>query len=565
MVLYNPNIIFASQTSNRQELTPTQLEQGYVRQSQISSSEQNGSEYLKSLGLSQLYLIGDQYQSVIKYRYGMSCSIVYAASATNVYIRRFVVKNESAWQTPITDTPPLKNASVTTEGDISFWSGGTLDEENWQETTQNVDGVTVVQRNGVLSVAGEYQRAIGELLLGLWDIGEQPWGFYPLLGDTYPLTSAVAQQVQNHAPASIRRLFRVEGTTMTFPDFSTPNTEDNQYGFYPRFAHIAGQKHADTFQYHQHNVYNSNYSVRGQERGSFNGHQVVNSYGYLKDPDQPTASDPRAGTETAPITLTFIPYMYLGVDYEPPAGDPQDEYIAGKMITKLGYLQPYTGSEQVGYLNKYFTVQSGMTYCINPPRDGDPQQQPVVPLPQAVLNKYGFGGEYDSEYRFIRPITVDVIKNVNNTSFYSFTLSDTTAYIRLNVAEEQLETYRIVSATNLWIEPLVQDSGRWMKTNQTSKIGVSYFIYKVNMIRYHTSNTGYTISNLNIGYYNLWQEFLNRYSAATLEQFSLFNIWVNDVDKTIAVFYELGTTNIYNYTPTPPHQSSVRGYRNNKA
>ena len=579
MPLYNPNIIFASQTSNRQDLTPTQLEQGYVRQSQISSSEQNGSEYLKSLGLSQLYLIGDQYQSVIKYSYGMSCSIVYAASATNVYIRRFIVKNESAWQTPITNTPPLKNASTTTEGDISFWNGGTLDDVNWQEITQNVDNTTIIQRNGVLSVAGAYQTAIGELKLGLWDIGEQPWGFYPLLGDVYLLTSAVAKQVQNNAPASIKRLFRIQGTTITFPDFADPMTEANEFGYFPRFARVAGQTRIDALRDLQGTLYQQgNRAGLYSSDGVFKASTAGTGYAGMGAGSVPASfsldisSSTPVASENRPMTYTVIPYMYLGVDYEPPASDPQDEYIAGKLLTKLGYVQPYTGSESVGYYNKFIEVTAGTTYCINPVQcttNSGTLAKVLPPLPQTVLDKYGIGLQYDSNYQLIGPITLWILyddpvsSSTNKRYFYYFVVSDLAKYIKLNMEESQLATYRISKAVNLWnADTAVQDGTSWMMTNIPTIDDETQTYYKqyISYLRLHTPNTGYNINapRPQQSYFGVWQDFKSLYSQGTIDQFTLYNIWAKDADKAKACFFQIYPDNIYvapASAPPPPHST----------
>lgn len=574
MPLYNPNIIFASQTSNRQELTPTQLEQGYVRQSQISSAEQNGSEYLKSLGLSQLYLIGDQYQSVIKYSYGMSCSIVYAASATNVYIRRFIVKNESAWQTPITNTPPLKNASTTTEGDISFWNGGTLDDDNWQEITQNVDNTTIIQRNGVLSVAGAYQTAIGELKMGLWDIGEQPWGFYPLLGDTYPITSAVAKQVQNHAPASIKRLFRIQGTTITFPDFADPMTEANEFGYFPRFARVAGQTRGDAIRNIWGEIYTTtrdktDKNVFTQTSDCLNVWPPGGSGGLCYTNFDASKVVPTA-SENRPQSFTVIPYMYLGVDYEAPASDPQDEYIAGKMLTKLGYVQPYTGTEQVGYYNKFIEVTAGTTYCINPVQcttNSGTLAKVVPPLPQTVLDKYGIGLQYDSNYQLIGSIKLwilydDPVSTNNKRYFYYFVVSDLAKYIKLNMEESQLATYRISKAVNLWnADTAVQDGTSWMMTNIPTIDDETQTYYKqyISYLRLHTPNTGYNINapRPQQSYFGVWQDFKSLYSQGTIDQFTLYNIWAKDADKAKACFFQIYPDNIYTAPASapPPHST----------
>lgn len=578
MVLYNPNIVFASQTSNRQELTPTQLEQGYVRQSPISSSEQNGSEYIKSLGLSQMYLQGNQYQSVIQYKYGMQCTIVYVASPTNVYLRHFVVKKESAWQTPITDTPPLKNASVTTEGDIYFWSGGEVDEDNWQETTQNVDNVTIVQRNGVLTVSGDYLANIGELKLGLWDIGEQPFGFYPLAGDEYPITSPVAQQIINYAPASIKKLFHITGTTLTFPDFVSPMSTGNEFGYFPRFGRMAGQKRGDAIR----NITGQFQTNQGDIRsvsGAFTNNGMDRASGYLIagndiafvgfDSSQvvPTASENR------PQAITVIPYIYTGVEYQPPAPDPINEWIEGKIISEYGYLEKYVGDNNIGYLNKFIPIEAGVTYALNPIQCVASQLTlPAVipPLPVGDIERYPIGYQYDANHNPIAPIVLQINTDEQQTNatlkrnFYYFTADDSAVYIKLNMQQEQLATYRISKANNLFdansTPPPIQEGNQWKVEDLPTIDDLTQTYYKqfINQIRLgsQTTGAGYSINNPrpNQAYYGIWQDFKVLYPAGTIEQYSTYTLYVTDANKNKACFWFIDDVNIYSpdATPTPP-------------
>ena len=423
------------------------------------------------------------------------------------------------------------------------------------------------QINNIKLTPVDATRAVGELILGLWEIGQQPQGFYPCCGDTYAIDSPVGQFVKDSLPSSIKKLFSITEDSITFPDFTSGESEQNEFGYFPRFGKIAGVRRSDAIRNITGGFYGAGNNLTvglGQADGAFT--EVPPAGIGLSSADydnQKIFFDASrvvpVASENRPQMITVIPYIYLGIDYQAPEADEEGVYIPNKLISKLGYIEPYRGSEAVGYYNKAIPVEAGAKYSVNAVKarkELEVEPRITQPLPDVILTYYGLGIELDENKNYIRPITHTVIDGTYNSTnrFIYFEVSENTHYIMLNIDEAQLATYRISKTSDVWnsSNPSKMSNNDWAIYDipMYKDEGVSYFKNGVYQIRTLSGNDGANFANVrpSQSYINPYQVGKERYPNIEWDNYNLI-VGGTQYNNGIDDWWIIESENIYDYHP----------------